>query len=118
MEDKIQADIVNYLRKERNTFCHSVPNEGAGAGGAIRTGRLITTGLFPGVGDLIVWWHTDNGVRIGYLEVKTKTGRQSPRQVHFQQMCEESGIPYHLVRSVWDVVKYMDDNNFHSGKDE
>ncbi len=118
MEDRIQADIVRYLRKERNTFVFSIPNEGAGRNNAIRTSMLITMGLFPGVADLCVWWHTDDGIRIGYLEVKTKTGRQSDRQKHFQQMCEENDIPYHLVRSVWDVAKYMDDNNFHSGTEK
>ena len=111
MEDRIQAEIVKYLRSH-GTWCHSCPNEGAGAGGAIRTAQLITTGLFPGVGDLIVWWNTPDGVRIGYLEVKTKTGRQSDRQKHFQDMCEEHGIPYHLVRSLDDVIYYMQTMGF------
>ena len=106
LEDRIQADIVKYLRS-RGTFCHSVPNEGAGSNGAIRTAQLITMGLFPGVGDLIVWWHTPSGVRIGYLEVKTATGRQSDRQKHFQELCMKADIPYHLVRSVEDVSYYM-----------
>ena len=106
MEDRIQAEIVRYLRS-RGIFCHSCPNEGAGRGGAIRTAQLVTMGLFPGVGDLVVWWNTAGGVRIGYLEVKTATGRQSDRQRHFQDMCENHGIPYAVVRSVEDVREYM-----------
>ena len=106
MEDRIQADIVKYLRSHK-IFCHSVPNEGAGAGGKIRTAQLITMGLFPGVGDLVVWWHEKDRIRIGYLEVKTATGRQSDRQKHFQELCETQNIPYHLVRSVDDVICYM-----------
>lgn len=110
-EANIQSDIVKFLR-HGGTMCHSVPNEGAGENGAIRTARLITTGLFPGVGDLVVWWNTAGGVRIGYLEVKTATGRQSDRQRHFQDLCESHGIPYHVVRSVEDVREYMEKEGF------
>lgn len=111
LEDRIQADIVKYLRS-RGTFCHSVPNEGAGRNGAIRTAQLITMGLFPGVGDLIVWWKKDNTIVVGYLEVKTATGRQSDRQKHFQELCMKADIPYHLVRSVEDVTYYMQRMNY------
>lgn len=114
MEDKIQADIVKYLRSKR-IFSHSVPNEGAGRGNAIRTSRLVTMGLFSGVGDLVVWWHTPQGTRVGYLEVKTPKGRQSERQEHFQEMCEEAGIPYRVVRSVPEVKAYMDEMGFIDG---
>ena len=104
MEDRIQAEIVKFLRSQ-GIFCHSCPNEGAGRGGAIRTAQLVTMGLFPGVGDLVVWWPKG----IGYLEVKTATGRQSDRQKHFQQMCENHGIPYAVVRSVEDVKRILEE---------
>ena len=107
MEDRIQATIVKYLRSV-GTFCHSIPNEGAGRNNAIRTAQLVTMGLFSGVGDLLVWWNTSDSVCLGYLEVKTATGRQSERQKHFQDLCEQNGIPYEVVRSVEDVQNYMD----------
>lgn len=106
MEDRIQSEIVKYLRHE-GVFCHSVPNEGAGKDAAIRTAQLITMGLYPGVGDLVVWWTKENETVIGYLEVKTATGRQSDRQKRFEEMCKTRGIPYHVVRSVEDVQEYM-----------
>ena len=111
MEDRIQADIVKFLR-HGGTMCHSVPNEGAGRANAVRTAQLVTMGLFSGVGDLVVWWITAGGVRIGYLEVKTATGRQSDRQRHFQDLCESHGIPYRVVRSVEDVREYMEKEGF------
>ena len=111
MEAHIQADIVKFLRHE-GVMCHSVPNEGAGRDGAIRTAQLITTGLYPGVGDLIVWWKKDGRTVIGYLEVKTATGRQSDRQKRFEEKCIEKGIPYHVVRSVEDVREYMAQEGF------
>lgn len=105
MEDRIQSDIVRYLRNE-GIFCHSVPNEGAGRNNAIRTSQLVTMGLFPGVADLVVWWPDG----IGYLEVKTEKGRQSDRQRHFQEMCESHGIPYAVVRSVEDVRGILEEH--------
>ena len=110
MEDRIQADIVKFLRGQ-GIFTFSIPNEGAGRGGAIRTAQLITMGLFPGVADLCVWWPTSHGTVVGYLEVKTATGRQSERQKHFQEMCENHGIPYAVVRSVEDVKRILEENS-------
>lgn len=111
MEAHIQADIVKYLRHE-GVFVHSVPNEGAGRDGAIRTAQLITTGLYPGVGDLIVWWTRNGQTVVGYLEVKTATGRQSDRQKHFEELCLRNDVPYHVVRSVDDVKVYMQSEDF------
>lgn len=111
MEAHIQADIVKFLRSQ-GIFTHSCPNEGAGRDGAIRTAQLITMGLYPGVGDLVVWWTKDNRTVIGYLEVKTATGRQSDRQKRFEEKCIEKGIPYHVVRSVEDVKEYMAQEDF------
>ena len=111
MEDRIQAEIVKFLRNQ-GIFVHSVPNEGAGRNGAIRTAQLITMGLYPGVGDLVVWWKKDGRTIVGYLEVKTATGRQSDRQKRFEEKCIEKGIPYHVVRSVEDVREYMAQEDF------
>lgn len=60
----------------------------------------------------MVWWNTPKGTVVGYLEVKTQKGRQSDRQVHFQEMCEKRGIPYAVVRSVDDVKAYMEKEGF------
>ena len=101
-ESHIQAQIVEYLAL-RGIFCHSVPNEGAGKN-KLRTMQMITTGLRPGVADLVVWlpWG-----RIGYLEVKTPQGKQSPKQKRFQERCEKNGILYAVVRSVEDVEEIL-----------
>ena len=110
-EAHIQAEIIKFLRGN-NIMCHSVPNEGAGEKGAIRTAQLITTGLFPGVGDLVVWWTRNGQTVVGYLEVKTATGRQSDRQKHFEELCLRHNVPYHIVRSLDDVKQYMEKENF------
>ena len=101
-EAKIQAEIVEYLSGQ-GIFCHSVPNEGAGAN-KIRTMRMITMGLRPGTADLVVWF--PHGV-IGYLEVKTEIGQLSDNQRRFKKRCEENGVFYAVVRSVEDVQKIL-----------
>jgi len=97
-EARIQAEIVEYLSGQ-GIFCHSVPNEGAGAD-KLRTMRMITMGLRPGAADLVVWFpHRE----IGYLEVKTEAGQLSDNQRRFKKRCEENGVFYAVVRSVEDV---------------
>lgn len=106
LEARIQADIMQYLQSN-GIFAHSVPNEGA-AGNRVRTMQLMSMGLRPGVGDLVVWWHDASmRIRIGYLEVKNEMGRQSDSQRRFQRRCESAGVDYAVVRSVADVQEYM-----------
>lgn len=105
-ESVIQHDIVMFLQGE-GVFCHSVPNEGAGNGGAVRTMQLVAMGLRPGVADLVVWWPFQDMIRVGYVEVKTKRGKQSERQKHFEERCAQADIPYLVVRSVEDVRQWL-----------
>ena len=101
-ESQIQAQIIEYLSL-RGIYCHSVPNEGAGPN-KLRTMRLIAQGMRPGVADLVVWFPWG---RIGYLEVKTLSGRQSESQKRFQTRCEKEGIFYAVVRSVDEVEQLI-----------
>jgi hypothetical protein len=43
--------------------------------------------------------------RLYFIEVKSKTGRQSQEQKDFQLLCEKANIPYILAYSVEDVVE-------------
>lgn len=105
-ESRIQQEIVLYLQAH-GIFCHSVPNEGAG-GDAIRSSKLVAMGMRAGVADLIVWYPTGTGVRVGYLEIKDRKGKQSPRQKAFEEKCKGAGIPYDLVRSVEEVGELLE----------
>ena len=40
-----------------------------------------------------------------FIEVKSKTGKQSEAQKEFEYLCQNSGIKYILARSVEDVEK-------------
>ena len=83
-EAKIQQEIVvwfknNYCLKHHNNRCciFSVPNE---AGYKNRNFKL--TGMMPGVSDLIIVIPN----KTIYIELKTETGRQSPKQKEFEEI--------------------------------
>ena len=110
-EARIQAEIVAYLQT-RGIFCHSVWNEGGGEN-MIRTAQAITTGLRPGVGDLVVWFPFGPW----YIEVKTRTGVQSKKQKAFEKLCKWYGfLPYRLVRSVEDVQAILEEFKVKDGE--
>lgn len=103
----IQAQCFRYLRS-LGIFCHSVPNEAYGRS-MIAQQQLMASGLVPGVADMIVWWKKNEKIQIGYIEFKTKTGRQSKYQKNFETKCKINGIRYDLVRSLSDLEKVVKD---------
>lgn len=101
-ESRIQYEIVSWYN---NAFClkhhnpqhaiFSVPNESKD-----RKETMVkkSMGLKAGVSDLII-------LRPGetiFVEVKTATGQQSPKQKEFQSIVEKLGHRYLLVRSLND----------------
>ncbi len=98
----IQATCYRWLRGV-GVFCHSIPNEADGRS-IVAQQTLISAGLVPGVADMLVWWPKKDGeVELGYLEFKTRTGRQSQNQKTFESICRKHGISYDLARSLEDV---------------
>jgi hypothetical protein len=72
----------------------SIPN-----GGLRDKATAITmkaTGLYKGAADLLVVYRG----WVGFVELKTETGTQSPHQRQFEAHCIEAGLPYKLVRSL------------------
>lgn len=104
-EAKIQGAIIQALQV-KGIYAHSIPNELAGGGthAKARMARAKMMGLRAGVADLLVWWPKG----LGYMEVKTGSGKQSEAQKKFEERCQAAGIPYHLVRSVKDVLDLVD----------
>lgn len=102
-EAQIQAEIVKYFH---NTFClrnneprgiiFSVPNELAG-NNKISTMQAKATGLKAGVSDLVVCKPCGE---IVFVEVKDHKGKQSEKQIEFEQTIKSLGFRYLLVRSL------------------
>jgi hypothetical protein len=83
-----------------------VPNgsvlAGDGKARAIQTNALKKAGMLPGMADLILF---DRRVRrVGFIEVKSKTGTISPAQEAFANLATGTwALPYAVVRSVDDT---------------
>ena len=96
-EDKLQQSIYlwyqnTYVIKDKRCMILSIPN-----GGLRDKATAITmkaTGLYKGAADLLVVYRG----WVGFVELKTETGTQSPEQRQFEVHCIEAGLPYKLVR--------------------
>lgn len=98
-EAKLQKAMVEWLRVVLlpGSIVHASLNEDASP-----TQRMINAsmGARAGFSDLLV---VSGGQHL-YLEVKTKTGRQSDAQIEFQRDVQGQGLPYYVVRSIDDVL--------------
>ena len=61
--------------------------------------NLAGLGAYPGLSDLVA---VKDG-RVIHIELKTKKGRQSKRQVEFQRNIEAAGGVYIIARGIGDV---------------
>lgn len=133
-EDHIQQECLVWynleyctLSKNPRGICYSIPNEGAMQMGrtilaavsgkvtapiktiiektiSIMTHRLKLTGMKEGVSDTHVI--LPNG-KILFIEFKTSTGVQSKAQKDFQQVIENLGHTYLLVRNLKEFQDYI-----------
>ncbi len=97
-ENRLQQEIFLYhnanFPKERGLLFH-VPHE--------NQHRKLNIGVVPGVADLI---YLKNGTAI-MLEVKTPTGRQSPKQQKWERLVKKNGYAYYIIRSVDDFIAVL-----------
>jgi len=102
-ESKIQQEIVVWYRNNNlnnNNIIFSVPNEGKNAKEQM---FKKATGMLSGVSDLIC---IHNGEVI-FIECKDSKGRQSDKQVKFEDIIKSQGFRYCLVRSLEDFKKII-----------
>jgi hypothetical protein len=109
-ESKIQQECVIWFT---NTFClkhhsprllmFSVPNEGKDAK---EQSRKLQTGMLSGVSDTII----DFGKKLVYCEFKDDKGKQSDKQVKFQERVESLGREYWVIRSLEDFKTKVYEN--------
>lgn len=103
-ETIIQQSIHKYLTIVGVPH-YSVPNEGVGgASQAYKRVRLLQSmGMLSGVSDLVLLFDRETV----YVEVKTATGRLSASQKDFKKLCDETGRPYYVVRSLDEVIEIV-----------
>jgi hypothetical protein len=103
-EHKLQVMVVDYLTltAKKDIYWFAIPNAGLRT---LRMGaRMKREGLRSGIADLAIMLP---GGRMAWLEMKTKTGRQSVEQKNFQQICLALGHPYAIARSFEEAEKIL-----------
>lgn len=58
--------------------------------------KLKAMGLVAGVADM-TFLHNNKAY---FIELKTKTGKQSPNQIDWQKTISNEGFQYHIIRSL------------------
>lgn len=106
-ESKIQQEIYqwfnnNHCLANHNPRCYifSVPNESANVKEAMYKKSI---GLRKGVSDLIILLPN----KVYFIEVKTDTGRQSEEQKKFEEIVNNLGFDYVLVRSLENFINFV-----------
>ena len=96
LEKDIQRQILEYFR-----FIGAVAGKTKTQGTFDMKRRCFRSDpyIFSGFPDLAFFYKN----RFGFVEVKSKTGKQSEEQKYFEKLCNSSNIPYILARCVEDV---------------
>jgi hypothetical protein len=115
-EHQIQCAVARFLDLALdgipNCIWWAVPNGGTFASRVDRSsGKRVSVaavkakreGLKPGVADIMVLW----GGRLICIELKTKTGRQSPEQKQWADDATMAGAAYYVARSVEQVEEFL-----------
>ena len=98
-ENQLQQSIYlwyqnTYVINDKRCMILSIPN--GGLRDKMTAITLKATGLYKGAADLLVVYRG----WVGFVELKTEVGIQSPSQRQFEAHCIEAGIPYRLVRTL------------------
>ncbi|MBR3467152.1 MAG: VRR-NUC domain-containing protein [Bacteroidales bacterium] len=92
-ERELQHRCVEWFRETYpDCLILSIPNESAHN----RVNYFVYTGLLRGAADLVLVLPE----KVVFVEMKTRYGKQSDDQIHFEGECRKLGVPYHLCRSL------------------
>jgi len=107
-ESHIQRSICEYLdvALPPSHRYFAVPN--GGVRNIREASRLKGEGVRPGVPDICIIARSGY---VGFLEVKTKTGKLSPAQKEWRDWLVGNQIPYGIVKSILEVQILLTDWN-------
>lgn len=95
-EDVLHKGVVTILNYQRlKCLWWHTPNQGNFP--VQYRAKLAAMGLRPGVADLC--FVGGKNAPVGFIELKTKGGRQNDNQKVFQEDCERLGIPYVVIKT-------------------
>lgn len=109
-EDAIQAECVvwfNNTHKELRGCFFSVPNGGARS--SLQGKIFKMTGVYAGVADTLFMYKG----KTYCLEFKNELGKQSDKQIAWQEIIQKQGFSYYIVRDlntfksiITSIIKY------------
>jgi len=102
-EHDLQVQVLKVISLQgRRAYAFAIPN--AGTRGPAMANYLKREGLTAGIADLCIMLP---GGKVGWLELKTATGRQSAQQSAFELTCIGLDHPYALVRSLDEAIAIL-----------
>jgi hypothetical protein len=103
-EHSLQVQVIDYLYMAGKNGAFAIACANAGKRSMFTGRRMVAEGLTAGVADLCVLLP---GGHVGWLEMKTATGRQSIEQKGFAAKCLRLNHPYAIARSLDEAVKIL-----------
>lgn len=97
-EKIIQRQILGYLK----LICQAV---GKTKTMGVKRGKVFCFDPFTFRGFPDITFFKDN--KIGFVEVKSATGKQTEEQLHFQELCQKAGLTYILARDLSDITRII-----------
>jgi hypothetical protein len=112
-EEQLQRTVVEYLQlkfprgRSRVLWFATTPQRGTRT--RAEMGVLKAMGQLAGVADLLLIWGEMYTTEIGFIELKSPAGRQSPSQKDFGLAAENLGARYTVCRSLDQVVSLIEE---------
>jgi hypothetical protein len=96
-EAHLQRAVFEWLRLagKPGVIAFHCPNGLVSNARAVR--RMKAAGLTSGVADICL---VRPGGSAAFLELKSESGRQTPEQMAFEQLCNANGAPYAIARTI------------------
>jgi len=109
-EDRLQAKCIRVANDQIPTtrgILYAIPN-GAYLANKHQALKLIATGMLPGVADLVL--DKSNGVYSSLkIELKLKSGKQSPAQIQWEKIITANGHKYIIVKTLSQFLNEITD---------
>lgn len=112
-EDILQAKcikIANELIPQTRGILYAIPN-GAYLANKHQAMKLIATGMMPGVADLVLDISNKTHTTLK-LELKLKSGKQSPAQLQWEKIITQNGHKYVIIKTISQfintITEYLD----------
>ena len=107
-EAKEQYKFAEWLRiqtidNKLNIVWYSISNEYSGSNNKVFGAKLKCLGKVSGTPDMAFHWCTGSG----FIEFKSKLGKQTEKQLLFEEWCNSNNVKYRIARSFEQAVSIL-----------